>query len=64
MQPDRTLVQLVSWVNLIEAENEKLLTLARQLQEKGKKDEATITELQGKLDKLSKPKKQKEPEED
>ena len=36
MQPDRTLVQLVSWVNLIEEENAKLLTVARQLQEENK----------------------------
>ena len=41
MQPDRTLVQLVSWVNLIEGENEKLVNAARQLQEQNKqlKDE-------------------------
>jgi len=60
MRPDNTLIQLVSWVNLIESENERLLNAVRQLQEKGNKDDATIKELQGKLPKL----KDKESEED
>ena len=54
MQPDRTLVQLVSWVNLIEAENEKLVNVARQLQEENKKLKADIDKLTKQLKDLEK----------
>ena len=45
MRPDKTLVQLVTWINTIEDENAKLIALARRLQEE-------IKELQAKVDKL------------
>ena len=56
MRPDKTLVQLVTWINTIEDENAKLIVLARKLQEDNK-------ELQAKVDKPPK-KKKDEPEED
>ena len=52
MQPDRTLVQLVSWVNLIEEENGKLLNAARQLQEQNKKLQADFDKLKAELKQL------------
>ncbi len=52
MQPDRTLVQLVSWVNLIEEENEKLLNAARGLQEQNKKFQTEIDKLTAEVEQL------------
>ena len=37
MQPDKTLIQLVTWINIIEAENAKLVAALRQYQERDKK---------------------------
>ena len=54
MQPDRTLVQLVSWVNLVETENERVLNAFRQVQEQNKELEERNKKLQADVDKLTK----------
>lgn len=56
MQPDRTLVQLVSWVNLIEEENAKLLAALNAAIEKNKTAEGTIKVLREEAAKLLKDK--------
>lgn len=45
MQPDRTLIMLVTWINLIEADNEKipkLVEMVNNLREENKKLKADL----------------------
>lgn len=53
MRPDKTLIQLVTWINVVEAENEQLVAVVRQFQEKDKKSEAMIKQLRTEADKVT-----------
>jgi len=63
MQPDKTLVMLVTWINLIEDQNEKVLAAFKQVQEQNKRGQEENTKLKAEIDKLKK-KKGKASEED